>query len=64
MDFGSQVGQLEESRELVGVDADFPGQGLLGQAGIGGKAGFEFAGLLEESLNARRLRLAGALRPR
>lgn len=31
LDFGSQVCQLEESRELAGIDTDFPGQGFLSE---------------------------------
>lgn len=61
LDLGHQVGQPQEPLELGWVDSDLSGQRLLGEIGVGDKASLEGVGLLEQGLNARRPRLAGAL---
>ena len=54
LDLGSEVGQPQQSRELDRVDSDLPGQGDLGQIGVGGEARLEAECLFEMDLDARR----------
>lgn len=61
LDLGSQISQAEEARQLARINSDFSGQRISSEAGIQHQSSLEFQCLLEDGLDARRLRLSGAL---